>query len=258
MTKFEMDMMTVSGILAKPELTHNDRMNLLKVYQVPYHDSGKIETMYSCDSSCSNCSFCQQVREKMKDNPFCICNYCYDKAQETRWANVKNRHGLQLMIMSSVLFTVEELATLRIEFVCRFNSSGDIENETHARNYIRIAKSHPGVRFTLFAKNTAPVIRATDAEGKPDNLIYMQSSLLIGKPCKLAKYFDYTFTVYATEDDVRKAIENGAIECNGQKCKDCGYKCYMGKVPKGSNFAELARFITKSQMKAMQEYKSGN
>lgn len=255
MTKFELDQKRVFEILAKPELTHFDRLELLTIYQVPYHDSGKIETIYSCDSSCHNCSFCQHVRKDLADNPLVICNYCYDDAQEKRWINVENRHGLQLLIMSSVLFDVDELATLKIFFICRFNSSGDIENEIHARNYIRIAKSHPEVRFTLFAKNINPVIRATDIEGKPENLLYMQSSLFIGKPCTLAKYFDYTFTVYLTENDVREAIANGAIECNGQKCMKCGYKCYLGNVPKGSNFAELARFITKSQLKKIQEFK---
>ena len=255
MTKFEKDVAFVKSILAKPERTHEDRLILLSVYNVSYHDSGKIEGMYSCDSSCNNCTFCQKVRENMKDNPYCICNYCYDNAQEKRWSNVKNRHGLQLQIMSSVDFTVDELKSLKIDFICRFNSSGDIENVTHARNYIRIAYAHENVRFTLFAKNTAPVIKATDELGKPDNMIYMQSSIFIGHPCKLAKYFDYTFTVYATEEEVQEAVKNGAIECNGQKCKACGYKCYLGKVPKGSNFAELARFITKAQYEAMRNYK---
>lgn len=255
MTKFENDSAIVENILNKPEITKADRIMLLSVYQTPYHDSGKIETLFSCDSSCNHCTFCKTVRENMKNNPLCICNYCYDDAQEKRYPATFNRHGLQLKIMSSVQFEREELAMLPIFGTCRFNSSGDIENIIHAMNYINIAYSHPLVRFTLFAKNTAPVVAAIDKLGKPENLLLVQSSLIMGKPCKLAKYFDYTFTVYVTEEEVKLAIAHGAVECNGQKCKDCGFKCYNGTLPNGSNIAELARFISKAKKKEIEEYK---
>ena len=248
MGKFEKDYAIVTAILAKPERTHDDRMILLSIYNTSYHDSGKIEGMYSCDSSCGNCSFCQNIREKSKDNPFVICNYCYDDAQEKRWKAVKDRHGLNLLIMSSERYTVEELATLKIENLLRENSSGDIENDIMAENYINIGYSHPTVDVGLFAKNVAPVIRATDKLGKPANMKYIQSSILIGTPAKRVKYFDYVFTVYATEAELQKALDAGACECNGKKCKDCGYKCYRRNGWKeGSNIAEYLRLRGEKQ-----------
>ena len=253
MGKFEHDKNLVHAILAKEEITHADRLALLKVYQVPYHDSGKIEGMYSCDSSCNNCSFCQKIREHGKDNPLLICNYCYDNEQEKRWVNVRNRHGLQLLIMSSVLFEESELETLKIADWCRFNSSGDIENVTMARNYIRIIKSHSLVRSALFAKNVLPVVIATDIEGKPDNCIYVQSSPIIGKRLtKLAPYFDVQFVVFPDEESTEKAIEEGAGSCNGKKCLECGYKCYRsekdGGWAKGTCIAEVLRLKNKKDM----------
>lgn len=248
MGKFENDKAIVESILAKQERTHEDRMILLSIYNVSYHDSGKIEGMYSCDSSCNNCSFCQKVRENGKDNPALICNYCYDDAQEKRWIAVKNRHGLNLLIMSSERYTVDELATLKIENLLRENSSGDIENDIMAENYINIGYSHPNVDIGLFAKNVAPVIRATDKLGKPENMKYIQSSLLIGVPAKRAKYFDYVFTVYATEEELQKALKDGACECNGKKCKDCGYMCYVKNGwAIGSNIAEYLRLRSEKQ-----------
>ena len=248
MSKFENDKAIVMGILAKPERNHEDRMILLSIYNVSYHDSGKIEGMYSCDSSCNNCTFCQSIRENSKDNPFVICNYCYDDAQEKRWVNVKNRHGLNLLIMSSERYTVEELATLKIENLLRENSSGDIENDIMAENYINIGYSHPNVDVGLFAKNVSPVIRATDKLGKPANMKYIQSSILIGRPAKRAKYFDYVFTVYATEEELQKALKDGACECNGKKCMDCGYMCYVRNGWKiGSNIAEYLRLKSEKQ-----------
>jgi hypothetical protein len=244
--KFEREQDIVFSILAKGKenITHDDRMVLLRIYQVPFHDDGKIEQIFSCDSSCNNCSFCQKIRENSKNNPLVICNYCYDNEQESRWYNVRNRHGLQLLIMSSVEFTREELATLFIFNICRFNSSGDIENVTMAKNYINIAYSHPAVKFALWAKNVSPVITATDILGKPENCVYIQSSIIINKPAKKAKYFDYVFTVYVTEEALQKALVTGAGECNGKKCKDCGFKCYMDtwKDISNGNIAELLRF----------------
>ena len=248
MGKFENDKAIVEAILAKPERSHEDRMILLSIYNVSYHDSGKIEGMYSCDSSCNNCTFCKTIRENSKDNPFVICNYCYDDAQEKRWVNVKNRHGLNLLIMSSERYTVEELATLKIENLLRENSSGDIENDIMAENYINIGYSHPTVDIGLFAKNVSPVIRATDKLGKPSNMRYIQSSILIGKPAKRAKYFDFVFTVYATEEELQKALAEGACECNGKKCRECGYKCYVENGwAIGSNIAEYLRLRSEKQ-----------
>ena len=248
MGKFEKDYATVMDILNKDIITHDDRMVLLSIYNVAYHDSGKIELMYSCDSSCNNCSFCQNIREKAKDNPAVICNYCYDDAQEKRWVAVKNRHGLNLLIMSKVRYEKEELATLDIKNLCRMNSSGDIENDIHAENYINIGHTHPDVSFGLFAKNVAPVIRATDKLGKPANMKYIQSSILIGTPSRRVKYFDIVFTVYATEEDLQKALANGACECNGKKCMDCGFKCYVKDGwAEGSNVAEYLRLRSEKQ-----------
>lgn len=248
MSKFENDKAIVERILAKQGINHDDRLTLLSIYNVSYHDSGKIEGMYSCDSSCNNCTFCQKVRENGKDNPALICNYCYDDAQEKRWVNVKNRHGLNLLIMSSVRFTVDELGTLKIENLLRENSSGDIENDIMAENYINIGYSHPTVDIGLFAKNVSPVIRATDKLGKPENMKYIQSSMLIGVPAKRAKYFDYVFTVYATEEELQKALSDGACECNGKKCRECGYKCYVKNGwAIGSNIAEYLRLKSEKQ-----------
>jgi len=243
MGKFEREEAVVMEILAKGKenIDHYDRLTLLAIYQVPFHDSGKIEDLFSCDSSCNHCGFCKRIRENTEKNPAVICNYCYDNEQEQRWKTVMNRHGLQLLIMSSVEFTREELATLRIFNICRFNSSGDIENVTMAKNYLNIAFSHPGVKFALWAKNVSPVIKATDEIGKPENCIYIQSSIIIGIPARKAKYFDYVFTVYPDENTLQEALANGAMECNGKKCKDCKFKCYTGAWLAGANIAELLR-----------------
>lgn len=254
MGKFENDLAVVNSILAKTEITAVDRMQLLSIYAVSFHDSGKIEGCCSCDSSCHNCAFCQKMIEHAANNPLVICGYCYDYAQESYRTNVANRHGLNMRILSSIDFTLEELATLPITAICRFNSSGDVPNEIYARNCIRIAISHPYAHCALWAKNVPDCEKAFDELGKPANMIFVQSSLLIGIACNRSRYADYTFTVYPDEQTTQAAISSGAHECNGKKCKECGYKCYMGTWEKGADIAELLRVPAKTRAAIMAEY----
>jgi len=247
--KFENDFAIVKAILEKPVISAADRMVLLSIYKAAYHESGKIEGITSYDSSATNCEFCANMRKAAENNPSHICRYCYDFAQEHSYkgANVVNRHSLNMLIMSEVEFTQEELATVNASYINRINSSGDTPNAIYAKNMLNIAYSHTACKFGYWAKNTAAVIAACDEIGKPANVTLVQSSPIIGKPAKLAKYFDIVFTVYATKEGVNAAIESGAKECNGKKCKECGYKCYLNGWKPGDNVAEYLRIDAKTR-----------
>ena len=257
--KFAKDLDKVIDIFNKgiENLDMIDRFMLLQIYNVAYHDSGKIEGISSLDSSSTNCGFCEMMRETAKNNPLHICGYCYDYAQEHDYKgiNVLNRHSLNLLIMSTIEFTREELATLPGTQLIRINSSGDTQNFIYACNMINYIWAHPYTKTAYWAKNVIPVIQACDKYGKPKNVKLVQSSPIIGHTAKLAKYFDYVFTVYVTKEDVKKAVENGAMECNGKKCADCGYKCYLGLWENGANIAEFLR-IKKADRESIIKYRN--
>ena len=229
---FEKDVDIVFSILAKDpaDITAAERFQLLRIYRPSYHKSGKIEDIMSFDSTATNCAFCQAMRKAAENNPLHICGYCYDYDQEHgfKGVNVLNRHSLNMIIMASIEFTVEELRTLPVAYLNRVDSSGDVPNNTYACNMIKLCYAFPAVRFAFWSKNTAAVIFACDKYGKPSNVVLVQSSVIIGKPAALAKYFDVVFTVYLTKEDTAAAIAAGAGACNGKKCKDCGFKCYTG------------------------------
>ena len=253
--KFPAELKKVVCILEKgiDNLTSVDRMQLLNLYNVAYHTSGKIEGIVSLDSSATASEFCKAMRKAAENNPAHICGMCYDYAQEHSFKgrNVRNRHALNLLIMSTVEFTKEELAILPGGILVRINSSGDTENIIYARNMIKYAFSHPYGRVGYWAKNIIPIIRACDELGKPENLVLIQSSPIIGKVVPLAKYFDYVFAVFATKEDVEEALKNGACECNGRKCKACGYSCYSGAWPKKAIIAEYLRGVDNKTRKAI-------
>lgn len=241
--KFEKDLDRVCAIMAKgvENLTVADKFELLKIYKVAYHESGKIEGVYSLDSSATNCTFCRVMREKAKENPNIICGYCYDFEQEKYRKEVLNRHTLNLVIMSKVEFTVDELRHLNGIGLIRVNSSGDAENVIYAKNMLRYAMAHSFARVAIWSKNVLAYIKAIDEIGKPENVIMIQSSPFINKPVARAKYFDYVFTVYSDAEQIEKALNAGACECNGKKCSVCGYKCYFGTWSIGANIAEFLR-----------------
>ena len=241
----EKDILTVEEIFSKgiENLTSADRMMLLNIYNVAYHTDGKIEDIFSFDSSATNCEFCAKMREYAAKHPELgiVCGECYDYKQEKYRYGTLNRHTLNLVIMETVSFSVEELKFLSVFGLGRVNSSGDSSGNIYAENMIKLCFAHPLVDFAIWSKNTKTYIRACDIYGKPKNCIMIQSSPFINKVVKLAKYFDYTFTVFSDAEKIKEALANGACECNGKKCKACGFKCYKGLWPIGSDIAEFLR-----------------
>ena len=243
--KFDKDFETVKAILDKgsENITAADRIKLLTIYHPAYHEGGKIEGITIFDSSATNCEFCKKCRHAAKSNPAHICGSCYDYEQEHSFkgVNVLNRHTLNMLIMQSVEFTREELSILDCTKIDRINSSGDTPNVTYAKNMLNIAFVNGHAKFAYWAKNIYAVQAAIKAVGKPENMTLVQSSCILNKTAKLAEGFDIVFTVYTNKDAVKAAIESGSGECNGKKCAECGYKCYLNGWNKGQNVAEYLR-----------------
>lgn len=239
--KFDNRFYEAAPLLEKKFLTSSDRLHLISLYQTSWHDDGKIEDFTSCDGSCHACEFCKKMREAAEKDPTIICHDCYDAAQEERWVNVKNAHGMNNLIMCVTDYTEEEVARIGgITKYNRINSSGETPNEIYARNNIRIVKVNPWAKFGYWAKNVPPVQQAVEDLGKPDNCTLIQSSIHIGKADKLVEHFDYTFTCYPDELTTLAAIRRGASPCNGMKCITCGRRCY-DRTHNSKNIAELTR-----------------
>lgn len=252
-----------AAIMAKGEsMTVIDRLELLQLVNVAYHSSGKIETISSIDS-CAACAFCEKMRKAAERNCLLICGYCYaaaDAWKEAAW----RRHNLNARILSSVLFTEAELATLNIPtFKARINEDGDVVNEIHARNLLRIFKTHEYVNFGFWYKNVPAVAAGLKAENittradRPQNVRFVQSSLLIGTPAAPAWFSDVVFTVYPDAETTEKAIACGAYECNGRKCKECGFNCYNASknaAPGVQHVAEVLRCSATMRARIMAAY----
>ena len=242
---FDKDFESARAILERnPETwTKAERFKLLSIYRPSYHESGKIEGITSYDSSATNCRFCMAMRAEASRDAAHICNLCYDHAQEHSYKglNVINRHTLNMLIMMATEYTPEELSIIDCSKINRVNSSGDTPNKTYAVNMLRLAAINKHAFFALFAKNTAAVKAACRQEGKPENMTLVQSSRRINHPDPIEEFFDIVFTVYVNKAETEKAIAAGAGACNGKKCRECGFKCYLNGWAAGQNVAEVLR-----------------
>ena len=189
---------------------------------VTYHESGKIEGLFSLDTACSNNDFCPRMQATEAQE--IICKYCYTR---NMWDGANRAHHITGEILSKVEFTAEEAALIPVPgLTVRFNSDGEIINLTHAVNLLRIAATHPAVTFTVWTKRPAILDQAIRQEGKPANLICGVSSPMINIPFREAwSWADFIFTVY-TPEGMRRALARGEHECNGRKCMNCGFHCY--------------------------------
>ena len=208
------------------ELSLIDQFKLIRIINVAYHKTGKIEGITSLDGSCT-CNFCEKLRGAVEIDKTIICGLCYaarDAYKEAAW----RRHQLNARILSSVLFDEMALTALAISTIYgRINGDGDIVNATHARNVLRAIRVHKMTRFGFWYKNVPAVRAGILAEGKPVNVTFVQSSVHIGKADKPAEFTDIVFTVYPTYESLQAAIDAGAVQCNGRKCMTC-LACYNG------------------------------
>lgn len=253
------DRETVAAILdgrnlEERPLTDAEQLQLAQIvmHGVTFHKTGKIGGAWSVDGSATSCGFCKRMRAAAGLDPDIICGSCYDAAMEEsyRAASVQPRHELTQAVVRSVLFTVNEwktiLARVPLFTLLRFNSSGDLDSVTEARNHIRAAAARPDLHAAQWTKNDPVWRRAVDLEsGRPGNLRAVRSTCRIdGKaPAVDPRYYDTAFTV--RRDAGEYIAASGANACNGKACQACGWKCYLteqdGGWTAGTETAEQLR-----------------
>lgn len=175
--------------------------------------TGKMENMLSLSTAVSANKFCQARQKKAG----CICKKCYAQAMTKRYNALNKKLIKNYEILTTILIPVEEWPLLNVQ-ICRIESFGDVANVIQAKNYINLVKKNPRVRFAAWSKNIAIWSKAFDEIGKPENLVFIQSSEKINVPAKRANdYVDYVFTVYSEDGE--------SINCGARHCFTCQH-CY--------------------------------
>lgn len=199
----------------------------------------KLAGMLGINTSITNNPVCIARREWALENEKwdCVCLYCYADGLVNRYDALENACLYNQHILNSHLLEEIELKAivLMAEFV-RFEMFGDVSSVMQARNYIRIAKSHPFNRFGAWSKNHNFWRQAFEMEGgKPENMTYILSSVCMDKvdavPVWMEKYVDYVFTVCSTRATYERFLALYAGNCKacaGVNClMECKCHCYI-------------------------------
>lgn len=189
---------------------------------------GKMKGIDSISTSCLVNPFCQQ-RQCNKDM---VCSKCYSKKYLTLRPSLREKMLYNTELLTSRILTDDELPLLNAA-IFRFESFGDLINETQLQNYINICLKNKRTTFALWTKNpwTAKNIFNAMKIEKPENLIIILSSPLLNEQVEITDdmwFVDHVFTVYTK----KYAKDNGIdINCGAKNCLKCQL-CYQ----KGTEF----------------------
>ena len=183
----------------------------------------KLDGLKSLSTCCLDNKFCQFHMQ----NSNTICSKCYASTQQRRQHGLTDHNLINGVILRNILLTIESLQTLPLwnEKFFRIESFGDVENNTQARNYVRLCKAFPQTQFAVWTKNPRIWEIAFDTEGRPENLSFVVSSLYVNETWhsydSIADEVDHVFTVYDSE--TAKVVD---INCGGRAClHDCIKNC---------------------------------
>lgn len=173
--------------------------------------SGKMTGIQSINTPTTGNTFCQAMQ---KTNT--ICKSCYAQRYEKMRPSLVNATTRNLFLAERYL-ELGEIPRFSEEIV-RYHSYGELINLIHFVNYMYIAAANPHTIFTLWTKRYGIVHRALKGRSKPDNLILIYSSPIVGEVSALPKGFDKVFTTFA------KGTDTTDINCHGS-CNTCRL-CY--------------------------------
>ena len=177
--------------------------------------TGKLARMCSLNTNTASNPFCEAMHNSPDKRV--ICRTCYSlKALKTYRKNcaIAWQHN-----SDQLEFELQDWQLPRLnELYFRFDSHGELLNETHFLNLLRICEVNPKTTFALYTKRHKLVIRALKKHSLPDNLILVYSNpfkdrITGHKP----KYFHKVFNVTTQK--------HTGDNCTGRICTEC-LQCY--------------------------------
>jgi hypothetical protein len=183
--------------------------------------TGKLKGICGYSTNPLNNDFCQSMSKNNK----CICSKCYSQTMlRTMRKNCVpcfTKNGIE---WSNTLITINDIDKPDKDYI-RINPHGEILNELHATNILRLCTFYPNHTITLFTKRLNLINTAIESLGyKPKNLIIVYSNPYTDKPIQtkptntLFRFVDKIFNVVSTD-------KNHKINCGAKSCATC-LNCY--------------------------------
>lgn len=138
---------------------------------------GKMSGMTVITSSCKGNPHC----EKLAQIKGSICEHCYAMRGLSYMRGPREAYTKNGELLSSDIIPTRELPFINATY-CRLESHGDIINETHLENYMRICRHNPQTTFVLWTKMYELVYNYFKSHKAPKNFILVVSSLKVNQP----------------------------------------------------------------------------
>lgn len=195
---------------------------------------GKMTMIPSISTSKKLNANCQKM--SCSDNVDCICRYCYADKTMAMYPRLADslENNTRILTRELTFAEVRKIAQYFVNIaIARFESFGDLNNETQLLNYIRIARAARHTKFALFTKQYS-IVKKYFESGKrfPDNVTLVLSSPYIdhvlAEPlvASFKQYHRRVITFTVTRDH-----ENPGINCGQRRCVQCR-NCYDARQPK--------------------------
>jgi len=190
--------------------------------------NGKMQGMVSINTTPRSNDFCLNMAKTDS-----VCGSCYSHRMMKMYKNADKAFKHNGDVLSGKLLSNDEVPKLNHHTV-RFNAHGELINDTHMINLLRICNGNPRTTFTLWTKRKDIVHRVLSHWKRPSNLILIYSSPKINKRSTLPEHFDKVFTVYDKEHKGKRMINCGEKKCvNCMTCYDTAdRKRYINEVVK--------------------------
>ena len=175
-----------------------------------------------------------------------VCEKCFAETylNMRKHLNLNCEHNTQ--VLTDSIIPMEYLPFIN-QYVFRFESFGDLNNEIQFINYLNICYKNPQTTFAIWSKNPDIMDQVFNEMKykKPNNLIIVISSLFLNVEFKLENmpyskrywFIDKIFTVYTCEYAIKNNIN---INCGRKKCLNCKL-CYS------HNKVKIINEVLKSQ-----------
>ena len=210
----------------KDNLTVIDQYRLANALAVS-ELTGKLEDFWAISTSVLMNPICQ-ARAKCAG---CICKDCYAAEGASRFSGLSQALETNFLILNNFLLSEEALATVAVPSTngaARVESHGDAATVKCAINHTRIVVSHRHLTWGLWSKNLDFYRQAFEAEGKPDNMIFIASSPIVNEVMEIpddCKWFvDKVMTIYEPEFAKEHNIQ---INCGTWNAKDLDHRCKL-------------------------------
>ena len=174
--------------------------------------SGKLKGIPAINTDTTSNTFCSKMQ---KTNA--VCKVCYSQKMLSTFrkscvpAFKRNSDALSSKVLDP--------RTIKVKGpLMRLHGHGELINELHFSNYVKLARFYPETRFVLWTKRVAIIKKVLEKIEKPKNLKLIFSAPVTDKVVtKLPVHFDKTFSTVSDGLDPR-------INCT-QKCSEC-MLCY--------------------------------